>query len=463
MNKFGLFIVAFGCLVSLSFAGVLRDPRDGQSYKTVRIGQQEWMAENLNYATDDPELSMCNERRGQNCKKYGRLYEKYVAQEVCPPGWKLPSKEDFEELFAYVEEQSGSSDLSRLLRSREWDQGLDMFGFSLLPGGYHHPWVESLSEGDFYYERMHKNHKVGVDVFLWTSSFGPGYEDYDWMEKTIYYVSEGSSNALPLGFHRTHAQSHGYDDCGYDGGFFFSVRCINERKETRSAFLDICADENVTASIINQEIASGADVNDVDPQSGYTALHYVARFAKRPDAVMALVKRGAFVNAMTATGVTPFYIAAEYNPNPAVLKALVAAGSEIDVVDEEQHGWNALEVAVAANNADVVKVLLDIGLDKKFDEEQKINLIMNSIINSKDENVLKLLFKRGYKAKYSGYVAMQPLHLALKMQKDISFIKIILSAGATVDETAMEYAKNMPLGAYRNNVIDMLLKAKKKK
>ncbi len=123
------------------------DPRDGRSYNVVKIGDLTWMVENLNYET---ETSACPDGDSRNCKRMGRLYTWAEAQTVCPEGWRLPTKADFESLIAAaVGEDATSEDVAQspsqslagaVLKSRDgWfkkGNGSDALGFRALPAGY---------------------------------------------------------------------------------------------------------------------------------------------------------------------------------------------------------------------------------------------------------------------------------------------------------------------------------------
>jgi uncharacterized protein (TIGR02145 family) len=111
--------------------------RSEKKYKTVNIGTQTWMAENMNYETDSG--SKCPNDNPSRCTEYGRLYTWEKAGSVCPSPWHLPNNEDWDELRQYISELkcSGATDcnVGKFLRDKSWDSGTDDFGFSALPGG----------------------------------------------------------------------------------------------------------------------------------------------------------------------------------------------------------------------------------------------------------------------------------------------------------------------------------------
>ena len=115
----------------------LIDLRDGQSYKTVKIGNQIWMAENLNYKSNE---SKCSENKEENCEKYGKLYPVYSEGNVCPSGWRVPSIKDWYQLFANigVKKKCESFGYGNKCDYLVWDYAgnkLNEKGFNILLGG----------------------------------------------------------------------------------------------------------------------------------------------------------------------------------------------------------------------------------------------------------------------------------------------------------------------------------------
>ena len=172
---------SFGFLSTDSKSGydpikqTLTDSRDGQTYRTTKIGDQVWMAENLNYRYLGPTAkfdssSFCYDDDPANCDKYGRLYLWSAAMDsagiiagnaangcgsysecvhdgtvrgVCPSGWHLPDATEWKALFDAV----GGKDIAgaRLKSTSDWDwcevcdksrNGTDAYSFSALPAGW---------------------------------------------------------------------------------------------------------------------------------------------------------------------------------------------------------------------------------------------------------------------------------------------------------------------------------------
>ncbi|MCL1957605.1 MAG: fibrobacter succinogenes major paralogous domain-containing protein [Fibromonadales bacterium] len=124
--------------------GSFTDLRDNKEYKTIKIGNQTWMAENLNY---EAEGSKCYDNNKSNCQKYGRLYMWETAKMVCPNGWHLPSNAEWDVLYHYVDgTRSGTESPYRsetagkyLMADSGWKEGgngTNAYGFAALPGGY---------------------------------------------------------------------------------------------------------------------------------------------------------------------------------------------------------------------------------------------------------------------------------------------------------------------------------------
>ena len=210
--------------------GSLTDDRDGQTYKTVKIGEQWWMAENLNYAyTDVPfkysdntsdSTSWCYDNDAANCAKYGRLYTWAAAMDsvgtwstngmgcgynikcsptnpvrgICPEGWHLPDITEWNALFNVV---GGRATAGIMLKSTEgWIgnvSGSDAYSFSALPAG------DRDDDGDFYYE--------GYSAYFWSSTEDNSFIAYGML---LYYLDNDA-----------------YLNYGskYNG---FSVRCLKD-------------------------------------------------------------------------------------------------------------------------------------------------------------------------------------------------------------------------------------------
>jgi uncharacterized protein (TIGR02145 family) len=152
--------------------GTFTDSRDGKTYKYVTIGNQTWMAENLNYATSSG--SWCYDNNSSNCATYGRLYNWQTAKNVCPAGWHLPSDAEWTQLTDFV---GGSSNAGSKLKAKNgWmdnGNGTDEYGFTALPGGFRY------DNGNF--------DSIGHFGRWWSATESDA--DYAWHRNMYYYYS----------------------------------------------------------------------------------------------------------------------------------------------------------------------------------------------------------------------------------------------------------------------------------
>jgi uncharacterized protein (TIGR02145 family) len=132
-----LALLLFCMALSAQEVGEYTDARDGKVYKTVQIGSQVWMSENLNYVSNSPKVIFPNNPALTDV--FGRLYCWEIAMEVCPDGWHLPSDEEWKALADHLGGESIAGSKMKKI-SNYWvslnEEASDVSGFSALPGGY---------------------------------------------------------------------------------------------------------------------------------------------------------------------------------------------------------------------------------------------------------------------------------------------------------------------------------------
>ncbi|MCP4089321.1 MAG: hypothetical protein GY746_05970, partial [Gammaproteobacteria bacterium] len=183
------------------------DARDGTSYKSVQIGSQCWMAENLRYSDSGSGEFWCYDNVQYNCDTYGVLYGWTTAVWVCPGGWHLPTDDEWKVLEGTVDSKYPVGDPEwQPLDWRGFDAGKNLksalYGFRAWPGGFRN------DDGWF--------NEIGYNGFWWSSTLYEywwwlGIDDDAWMRKLAYGLHKDESQRL----HRT--KSMGY-----------SVRCVKD-------------------------------------------------------------------------------------------------------------------------------------------------------------------------------------------------------------------------------------------
>lgn len=210
----------------------------GKTYRTVQIGNQTWMAENLDvgkmivaekysgFQSDNSVIEKyCFDDKEENCEKWGGLYtwkemmqynnssnaaDSHI-QGICPSGWHLPTDKEWTALEKFVDSDKGISDNNwnktgtrgtdsgKKLKAKEgwtsnqyvpFPNGIDGVGFTVLAVG-------NKSKDGFY-------SKPGYDVYFWTATEHEGWKGTAYVRKlsnrfdNINRVNEDKRVANPV-------------------------------------------------------------------------------------------------------------------------------------------------------------------------------------------------------------------------------------------------------------------------
>jgi len=207
--------------------GTITDTRDSKIYKTVEIGNQTWMAQNLNYQPSTGN-SWCYDNNNANCNsRYGRLYDWNTAmagskadsskkiQGICPSDWHLPSGNEWDILGTFA---GGNSVAGKKLKAKYmWASGggkidyngprTDDYGFSALPGGYR--------------DILGRFHDVGEEGYWWTAT-----EAEDNSGDGAYGRSLSKNYPEIYWGHINWCRDDRYYLCGSEKVYGYSVRCV---------------------------------------------------------------------------------------------------------------------------------------------------------------------------------------------------------------------------------------------
>jgi len=214
------------------------DPRDGKVYKTVKIGNQTWMAENLAYLPsvagpvaesettpyyyvyDYNGTNVSAAKATNNYNTYGVLYNWPAALTVCPDGWHLPSDAEWTQLENYLiangYNYDGSTTGNKIGKSLASASGWNSYSETGSVGNTDYPAYRNKSG----FTALPGGNRGYDEAFYFGYDVGIGYEGY-WWSSTQY---DGSNAWLRLLYYSNSFVNRYYDYKDYG----FSVRCVRD-------------------------------------------------------------------------------------------------------------------------------------------------------------------------------------------------------------------------------------------
>ena len=184
----------------------------------MKIGEQTWMAENLNFEMAD---SYCYKDSACYCNKYGRLYTWAAANSACPEGWHLPSETEWNALFRVVEKRTSIGTSLKSASGWNGDEGLDSFGFCALPAGERYINHIELRERDGrrFIDDRPEYRAEGGGAYFWGSTEKRDSKDDQWysvrLDEYKVFATSDSDRYLDC-------RPHCYRNYAY------SIRCLKD-------------------------------------------------------------------------------------------------------------------------------------------------------------------------------------------------------------------------------------------
>lgn len=175
--------------------GTFTDPRDNQTYKVIKIGNQILFAENLKYQIPEKEITDITEWKNNNDydgwsfyrnnldigKSYGILYQWEAAKLACPNGWHLMTDNEWSELINNLGDEYTAGNKLKEIGTEHWYgtnvEVTNESGFTALGGGYRD------SDGDFI--------NLSIAGHFWTSTTYTMYnENYEAYRRSLAYTDQ---------------------------------------------------------------------------------------------------------------------------------------------------------------------------------------------------------------------------------------------------------------------------------
>jgi uncharacterized protein (TIGR02145 family) len=194
------------------YSALVGKGNDINNYRTVKIGEQTWMAENLDYPVEG---SKCHDNEPYYCKKYGRLYNGWAAldipsacyfgncdsqvqtmhQGICPDGWHIPRDWEWDILIAFVHSDNNlpafyyedSPYAGKYLKAKDgWKSfpGIvneDKYGFAALPGGDDSGRIGGTGSTGTWWSATMYSHTIGSSYSMYDDE-----DSVDWHESNRY-------------------------------------------------------------------------------------------------------------------------------------------------------------------------------------------------------------------------------------------------------------------------------------